>query len=77
MISHGHNKYDILNNYSREELAVFYEKCKMEEYAQEALMIESVMAGIGGAFSGKNNKIQKVITELRNPPALSGSNKKK
>ncbi len=53
---------------------MFYEKCKFEEYAHEALMIESVMAGIGGAFAGKgNNKIQKVLTDLRNPPALSGS----
>lgn len=54
---------------------MFYEKCKLEEYSHEALMIESVMAGIGGAFAGKNNKIQKVISELRNPPALSNRDK--
>lgn len=67
LISHGHDKYKILHEYSKEEVALFYEKCVKYDMRHEADFIEAVMAGIGGAFSDKKNSknIEKLLKELR------------
>jgi hypothetical protein len=64
LIEHGHNKNDIINSYSREELALFYEKCIKQDMRHNADFIEAVMAGIGGAFGG-GNKITKLTRDMR------------
>ena len=64
LIAHGHSKEDILKNYSKEEITMFYEKCVKYDRMQKADFIESVLAGIGGAFGG-GKKIEKLLKEMR------------
>lgn len=64
MIEHGHNKYDILNEYSREEVAIFYEKCVKEDILKNADFIEDVMAAIGGTF-GNSKKVIKLLQDMK------------
>ena len=64
LIAHGHDKETILRTYSREELALFYEKCIKMDMRQKADFIESVLAGIGGAFGG-GKKVEKLLADMR------------
>ena len=64
LIEHGHNKQDLLHEYSREELALFYEKCIKQDMRHSADFAESVVLGIGLAFSG-DKKAVKVLEEMR------------
>ena len=64
LVAHGHNKEAILRTYSKEEISLFYEKCLKYDMRNKADFIESVLAGIGGAFGG-GNKIEKLLTNLR------------
>lgn len=64
LIEHGHDKEKILYNYSREELALFYEKCARTDILRDARFIEGVIAGIGGAFGG-GKEISKMLKEMR------------
>ena len=64
LIAHGHDKETILRTYSREELALFYEKCIKLDMRQKADFIESVLAGIGGAFGG-GKKVEKLLADMR------------
>lgn len=64
LVAHGHNKDDILRNYSKDEIAIFYNKCISLDLRNKADFIESVLAGIGGAFGG-GKKVEKLLKELR------------
>ena len=64
LIAHGHDKEKILRTYSKEEVSLFYEKCIKYDMRNKADFIESVLAGIGGAFGG-GNKIEKLLSDLR------------
>ncbi len=64
LVAHGHSKEEILRNYSREEISVFYSKCVSLDARSKADFIESVLAGIGGAFGG-GKKIEKLLKDLR------------
>lgn len=64
LIEHGHNKDEILYKYSREELALFYEKCARTDTLKDARFIEGVIAGIGGAFGG-GKEVTKMLKEMR------------
>lgn len=64
LIAHGHDKDTILRTYSKEEISLYYEKCLKYDMRNKADFIESVLAGIGGAFGG-GNKIEKLLTALR------------
>ena len=64
LIAHGHKKEEILNNYSKEELTLFYEKCIKLDTRHNADFIESVIAGIGGAFGG-GKEVEKLLAEMR------------
>jgi hypothetical protein len=64
LIEHGHDKDKILNTYSREELTIFYEKCSRLDTLKDARFIETVMAGIGGAFGG-GKEVTKLLKAMR------------
>ena len=64
LIAHGHNREDILKNYSKEELTLYYEKCIRYDRQQSANFIESVIVGIGGAFGG-GKKVEKLLAQIR------------
>lgn len=64
LIAHGHDKDAIIRTYSREEIALFYEKCLKYDMRNKADDIESVLAGIGGAFGG-GKKIEKLLAKMR------------
>ena len=64
LIEHGHDKNKLLNEYSREELALFYEKCVRVDTLKDARMIENLMCGIGGAFSG-GKEVKKLLKTMR------------
>ena len=64
LIAHGHKKEEILRSYSREEMTLFYEKCIKLDLREKADFIESVVAGIGGAFGG-GKQLEKLLTEMR------------
>ena len=64
LIEHGHDKHKLLNDYSREELGLFYEKCIRTDMLRDARFIEGVMAGIGGAFGG-GKEVNKLLREMR------------
>ena len=64
LVKHGHNKREVIEEYSREECLLFYEKCIKEECAEKADGIEEVLAGIGGAFGG-NKEITDILKTLR------------
>ena len=65
LVAHGHNKDDILRNYSKDEISIFYDRCISLDLRNKADFIESVLAGIGGAFGG-GKKVEKLLKELRN-----------
>lgn len=64
LIEHGHDKYKLLNEYSREELSIFYEKCIRTDTLKDARFIESVSCGIGMAFGG-SKEVRKLLKEMR------------
>lgn len=64
LIAHGHDKDKILRTYSKEEISLYYEKCIKFDMKSKADFIESVLAGIGGAFGG-GKKIEKLLMDLR------------
>ena len=64
LIEHGHNKEEILRNYSKEELALFYEKCVKQDMRHNADFIEAVTCGIGASFGGAK-QVTKMIEEMR------------
>ena len=64
LIAHGHKKEEILHNYSREEMTLFYEKCIKLDMRHNADFIESVIVGVGGAFGG-GKKVEKLLAEMR------------
>lgn len=64
LISHGHTKDVVLNQYSMPEVKLFYEKIIAEEMYEQADFIEGVVAGIGGAF-GDYNKIAAMLQKMR------------
>lgn len=64
LVAHGHNKEEVIRTYSREEIALFYEKCIKFDRRSNADFIESVMVGIAGAFGG-NKKIPKLLEDMR------------
>lgn len=64
LVAHGHDKDKILRTYSREEVAIFYEKCLRYDMRQKADFVESVLMGIGGAFGG-GKKVEKILTDMR------------
>lgn len=64
LIAHGHDKETILRTYSRDEIALFYEKCLKTDMKNKADFIESVSIGIGGAFGG-GKKVEKLLADMR------------
>ena len=64
LIEHGHNKQQLLTEYSREELALFYEKCIRTDTLRDARFIEGVIAGIGGAFGG-GKEVKNLLKKMR------------
>ena len=64
LIEHGHSKEEILRNYSKEELSLFYEKCVKQDMKHNADFIEGVVCAIGGAFGGAK-QVTKMIEEMR------------
>ena len=53
-----------MHKYSKDEIEICYEKCIKQDTAKNADFIESVMAGIGGAFGG-GKEIQKLLDTMR------------
>ena len=64
LVAHGHDKETILRTYSKDEITIFYNKCISLDSRNKADFIESVLAGIGGAFGG-SKKVEKLLSELR------------
>jgi hypothetical protein len=64
LVQYGHDKKEILSSYTRDEIALFYEKIIAGELRRRADDIEAVMAGIGGAFGGGKN-IAELLKKLR------------
>lgn len=64
MIEHGHDKEKILHNYSKEEVAMFYEKCIRQDMKHDADFASAVMLGIAGSFGG-GKKVQKILDKMR------------
>ena len=64
LIAHGHDKETILRTYSKEEICMFYEKCIKYDMRNKADSIESVLAGIGGAFGG-GKQVEKLLIDMR------------
>ena len=64
MISHGHDRRAILNDYSMAMVALFYEKAVMEDLRKRADFIEDTAAAIGVAFGG-GKQIENVLRQMR------------
>lgn len=64
LVEHGHDKNKVLNEYSRDEAVLFFEKCVKQDMRRKADDIEGVMVGIGGAFGGGKH-IKKILESLR------------
>ena len=64
MISNGHTKDQILNEYSFSEIRLFYEKILKHEMRKQADFIEGVIAGVGGSFGG-SKEVLPMINQLR------------
>ena len=54
-----------MREYSREEIAIFYERCVKQDRRHTADFIDAVGLGIGMAFGGSGKKIQKIVEDLR------------
>lgn len=65
LVAHGHDYNSVLHRYSKDEIEICYEKCIRQDTSKNADFIESVMAGIGGAFGG-GKEIQKLLDTMRN-----------
>ena len=64
MIEHGHDKDKILREYSKEEIALFYDKCIRQDMKHDADFANAVMLGIAGSFGG-GKKVQKILDKMR------------
>lgn len=64
LVEHGHNKEKVLNEYSKEEALLFYEKCVKQDMRKQADFIEAVMVGAGSLFGG-SKKISKTLEKMR------------
>ena len=65
MIAHGHGTKDfILNNYSKDDITVFYEKCLKTDMRSTADFVTGVSLGIASSF-GEGKKVNKIVEELR------------
>lgn len=64
LITHGHNKDEILKNYSKEEITMFYEKCVKLDMRNNANFIENVIISVGGAFGG-GKQVEKLLAKMR------------
>jgi hypothetical protein len=64
LIAHGHNKDEILKNYSKEEITMFYEKCVKLDMRNNANFIENVIISVGGAFGG-GKQVEKLLAKMR------------
>ena len=64
LIAHGHNKDEILKNYSKEEITMFYEKCVKLDMWNNANFIENVIISVGGAFGG-GKQVEKLLAKMR------------
>ena len=65
LIEHGHDKYKVLHEYSKEEVALFYEKCMKHNQRNSADFIESVAMGIGIAFGGVDKRSEKILKQMK------------
>lgn len=65
LIENGHDKYKVIHEYSKEEVAMFYEKCMKHNERKNADFIESVAMGIGIAFGGTDRKTEKLLDKMR------------
>ena len=66
LVEHGHNKNDILHNYSKEEISVFYDKCVKQDMKHDADFATMVSLGIASSFGG-GKKVQNILDQMRNP----------
>ena len=64
LVENGHDKDKIFNEYSVEEVELFYQKCIKNKMRGNADFIESIIAGIGASFGG-SKEVKKVINKLR------------
>lgn len=64
LIEHGHDKEKILRTYSKEEIAMFYDKCIRQDMKHDADFASAVMLGIAGSFGG-GKKVQKILDDMR------------
>ena len=53
-----------MNEYSKEEALLFYEKCIKQDTRKQADFIEAVMVGAGALFGG-SKKITKTLEKMR------------
>ena len=67
MIAHGHGtKEYILNNYSKEDITMFYEQCIKHDMRGTADFSTGVSLGIATAFGGSGaKKVAKIIEDMR------------
>lgn len=64
LIAHGHSKDEILKNYSREEITLFYEKCIKYDMRNNADDIQNVAIAVSSLFGG-GKQIEKILTDMR------------
>jgi len=53
-----------LNNYSKDDITVFYEKCLKTDMRSTADFVTGVSLGIASSF-GEGKKVNKIVEELR------------
>ena len=52
-----------MREYSKEEVALFYEKCIKQDMKHDADFASAVMLCIGGSFGG-GKKVQKILDKM-------------
>ena len=64
LIAHGHSKDEILKNYSREEITLFYEKCIKYDMRSNADDIQNVALAVSSLL-GSGKQVEKLLADMR------------